>query len=87
MPCPASRILQCEVDVLYCNHTRHAAIVTVRVISVIDPKKSLFCARSGIKEWISAAPGAHDFVVPPGTEVHPGENTDAELMAVRSVPL
>jgi hypothetical protein len=70
----------------YTNHTRFAAIVTVRINSVIDDKNvvKIGLPSAPEAEESSANTGYHDFLVRPGQILDLAEGTQADLVAVRS---
>jgi hypothetical protein len=70
---------------LYSNQSHQNAIVTIRVISVLDPQKALSV---GIKSAMKAFPaqiGVHDLVVGPGQVLEALEGVDAAFLQVRGV--
>ncbi|MEI2613613.1 MAG: hypothetical protein V9G21_00855 [Methylotenera sp.] len=71
---------------LYTNHTRFAAIVTVKIESSQKPSEAIMIGSEAFLEKITAKLGHWDFFVDGGQELHLGENTVATLMSVRSVP-
>lgn len=65
---------------LYTNHTRHSVIVSIRIESTVDMKKSI---QIGI-DVESADVGVHDFIVAPGHSLTLAEGTVGEFISARA---
>lgn len=71
---------------LYRNHTRFPAIVTVKVDAVDELKPALKIGADEVFEEVKAAAGHHDVLVGPGKELHTLNNVQGIFVAARSAP-
>lgn len=70
---------------LYFNHSQQNAIVTVRVVSVLDPQKTLSIGIQSAMKVLPAQIGVHDLVVGPGQVLEALEGVEATFLQVRGV--
>lgn len=68
---------------LYSNGTRFAAILTIRINAVSDPKKTLMVGTPSAMYVVALEVGFHDLLVEPGESIELGQGVDAEFIATR----
>jgi len=68
----------------YFNRTRHNAIVTVQISSVLDKEKALMVGAVSAMKVIPAEIGINDLVVGPGETLEILEGVTASFLGVRS---
>lgn len=69
---------------LYVNHTRHSAIVTVKINSAVDLKSAVKIGTANPQVFSSTVLGYNDLVVHAGEGLELAEGVDAAFVAVRS---
>lgn len=69
---------------LYRNNTRFAAIVTIRVSTAPDPKKTLEIGLPSALKVEGLDVGVHDLLVEAGTSIQLMQGVEAEFLAVRA---
>lgn len=70
--------------IIYTNHTRHPAIVTVKVETTDKPNASLEVGQDGYYDQYPGDVGVHDYVVDAGKEIRTVSNTSASFLSVRT---
>ena len=70
---------------LYHNGTRFAAIVTIRILAVQDPKKSLEVGVASAMKAVEADLGVHDVHVGPSESIEVKPGVEADFLSVRGV--
>ena len=68
----------------YSNHSKSAAIVTLKLESTDNPKAALMIGSEAFLEKHEGAPGYLDIIVESGKELHLTNNTVATFVSVRS---
>ena len=68
---------------LYHNRTRLNTIVTIRIIAVQDPQKTLKIGLASAMKPVDAGIGVYDVHVGPGESIELGDGVDALFLASR----
>ena len=71
--------------VIYTNHTRHSAIVTIKVESTENPEAALEIGEPDAFKTFPGAAGVHDYIVDGGKELRTVGQTTASFVSVRSL--
>lgn len=71
--------------IIYTNHTRHPAIVTIKIETTDKPNASLEIGQEGYYDNHSGDVGVHDYVVDAGKELRTVSNTSASFLHARTV--
>lgn len=71
--------------VIYTNHTRHQAIVTIKIDTTDKPDAALEIGEPEAYNKVPGAAGVHDYIVDAGKELRTADQTVASFIAVRSV--
>lgn len=69
---------------IYTNHTRHPAIVTIRIDTSDIPETALEIGKIGAYNKLPGDKGVHDYLVDAGHELRTSENTVAVFVNARS---
>lgn len=67
----------------YHNGTRHAAIVTIRVVLVKDPKAVISMGTPSTMKTHGLDQGIHDLLVEPGGSIELMPDVEAEFISAR----
>ena len=70
---------------IYTNHTRHPAIVTIKIESTDKPEASLEIGEPDLYKAVPGATGVHDYLVDGGKELRTANQTTASFVSVRGV--
>ena len=70
---------------LYTNHTRFGAIVTIQISTTDVPEAALEIGQGSYYEQASGSKGVHDYFVDAGKELRTVGNTTASFLGARNV--
>jgi precorrin-6B methylase 2 len=71
--------------VIYTNHTRFGAIVTIQIDTSDAPEAALEIGQADYYEKVPGSKGVHDYFVDAGKELRTANNTIANFVTVRNV--
>lgn len=69
---------------LYHNGTRFAAIITIKILAVQDPKKALSLGTDSAVNIVALDMGVHDLLVGPGESIRLEQGVDGQFLASRA---
>lgn len=69
---------------IYTNHTRHSAIVTLKIDATDKPNEAIEIGEPDAYKKHPGDPGVHDYIVDGGKTLRTAGQTTASFVAVRS---